>query len=70
MRNLQVLQQAAPRDTYAQFIEDNAVSIWDNARGPDDKLDLVWSGPYKAATASTQSSALDALVAAVALGNV
>jgi len=67
MRNLQVLHQAMPNPIFAKFIEDNADSIWMNARGPGDKLDLVWSGPYKSATASTQSSALDALVAAVAI---
>lgn len=69
MRGLQALQQADPQPQIAKFIEDNANSIWNNARGPGDKLDLVWSGPYEAATASTQSSALDALVAAVALGS-
>lgn len=67
MRNLQVLQQAMPNAKFGDFIQKNADSIWINARGPGDKLDLVWSGLYKSATASTQSSALDALVAAVAL---
>lgn len=67
MRNLQVLQQAMPNPIFAKFIEDNADSIWINARGTGDKLDLVWSGPYKSATASTQSSALDSLIAAVAI---
>jgi len=67
MRNLQVLQQAMPNANFAKFIEENGDSIWINARGPGDRLDLVWSGPYKSATASTQSSALDALVAAVAI---
>lgn len=67
MRNLQILQQAMPNPEFAKFVEDNADSIWTNARGPGDKLDLVWSGPYKSGTASSQSSALDALVAAVAI---
>ena len=67
MRNLQVLQQATGNQQYREFINKNADSIWDNARGPGDKFDLVWSGPYKGASASTQSSALDALVAAVAI---
>lgn len=66
MRNLQYLQQASPSDAYVQFIQDNAVSIWTSNRGFGDELGLVWSGPYdNAANASTQSSALDALVAAV-----
>ena len=67
MRNLQILQQTVPSPEFEKFIDDNANSIWSNARGPGDMLDVVWSGPYKAATASTQSSALDALVAAVAI---
>lgn len=67
MRNLQYLQQASPFDAYVQFIQDNAISIWTLDRGSEDELGLVWSGPYdNAANASTQSSALDALVAAVA----
>ena len=41
----------------------NADAIWNKDRGRDDKLGLVWSGPYMEATAATQSSALDALVA-------
>ncbi|KAF1356123.1 glycoside hydrolase family 76 protein [Delphinella strobiligena] len=65
MRNLQYLQQASPSDAYVQSIQDNAISIWTSNRGSGDKLGLVWSGPYdNAANASTQSSALDALVAA------
>ena len=67
MRNLQALQQATGNQQYKEFINRNADSIWDKARGPGDKLDLVWSGPYKGASASSQSSALDALVAAVAI---
>lgn len=69
MRNLQVLQQAAPVPAYKTFIDRNADSIWAKARsGQGNLLGLVWSGPFDAATASTQSSALDALVAAVAAG--
>ena len=71
MRNLQVLQQAAPEAAYKTFIEKNADGIWANARSiSGNVLGVVWSGPFDAATAgaSSQSSALDALVAGVAAG--
>lgn len=65
MRNLQILQEARPNDRYERFINDNAESIWLNDRGNGDQLGLVWSGPFISADAITQSSACDALVAAV-----
>lgn len=67
MRNLQLLQEASPQPDFKAFILKNADSIWANDRSQDNQLGLVWSGPFKSATASTQSSALDALVAAVAI---
>lgn len=72
MRNLQILQKAAPQDKYLKFIGANAASIWQydrETRGTFNGISLVWSGPYIApANASTQSSGLDALVAAQAFG--
>ena len=66
MRNLQILQQAVPNHRFESFIDDNADSIWLNDRGDGDQLGLIWSGPFVTADASTQSSACDALVAALA----
>ena len=66
MRNLQILQQAVPNDRFESYINDNADSIWLNDRGNGDQLGLIWSGPFVKADASTQSSACDALVAALA----
>jgi len=66
MRNLQTLQKAIPIDRVENFIRRNAESIWLNDRGDGHQLGLVWSGPFTGATASTQSSACDALVAAMA----
>jgi len=66
MRNLQILQAARPNETFERFIQQNADSIWVKDRGNGDQLGLVWSGPFTGATASTQSSACDALVAAMA----
>ena len=65
MRNLQILQAAVPSDRFENFINDNADSIWLNDRGNGDQLGLIWSGPFVKADASTQSSACDALVAAL-----
>ncbi|MHB1908211.1 MAG: glycoside hydrolase family 76 protein [Nitrososphaerales archaeon] len=49
------------------FLATQAASIWNNDRNAENKLGLHWGGPYIDASASTQSSALDALVAAVSL---
>ncbi|PQE05682.1 glycosyl hydrolase protein [Rutstroemia sp. NJR-2017a BVV2] len=70
MRNLQKLQQVSPDDAYLTFIAANAQSIWANDRDDGtNQLSVNWAGPFVApANASTQSSALDALVAAVAVG--
>jgi predicted alpha-1,6-mannanase (GH76 family) len=67
MRNLQKLHEASPEDQFLSFINTNADSIWDQDRGSDDELTLLWSGPFMSpANASTHSSAMDAIVAAVA----
>ncbi|GAQ38481.1 hypothetical protein ABZX51_011004 [Aspergillus tubingensis] len=67
MRNLQMLYQASPEDGVKQFLQQNANSIWQNDRGDGNQLGPVWSGPFTAADASTQSSACEALVAAAAI---
>jgi predicted alpha-1,6-mannanase (GH76 family) len=73
LRNLRILQQASPRPEFATFITKNADSIWANDRtisGSETLLGQVWSGPFVVpANATTQSSALDALVAAGAIAD-
>ena len=64
VRNLMALNDAFPDPQYVRFVDANADSIWANSRGADNQLGLVWSGPYDAEGAGSQSSALDALVAA------
>ncbi|KAJ6444617.1 glycoside hydrolase family 76 protein [Purpureocillium lavendulum] len=66
IRNLRYLHQAAPDTDFSDFIKRNADSIWSNDRDGA-KLGVSWPGPYVAATGPSQSSALDALVAAVAI---
>ncbi|KAL2811222.1 glycoside hydrolase [Aspergillus granulosus] len=67
MRNLKVLQDVAPNDTYAKVINASADSLWDNDRTDANGFGVDWSGPVESAkvNASTQSSAMDALVAAI-----
>ncbi|GAD94459.1 glycosyl hydrolase, putative [Paecilomyces variotii No. 5] len=67
MRNLQLLQQAAPSDAYVQVIQASANSIWNNDRNKSSNLlGVDWAGPFVTpADASTHSSAMDALVAAI-----
>ena len=69
MRNLAQLQAASPNDLYRQVIEANAQSIWANDRLSDNNsLSVDWAGPFVGwVNASTHSSAMDALVAAVAV---
>ncbi|KAJ9295714.1 CAZyme family GH76 [Paecilomyces variotii] len=70
MRNLQLLQEVAPSDAYVQVIQASANSIWNNDRNDTTNLlGVDWAGPFNVAPAdaSTHSSAMDALVAAIAV---
>ncbi|CEO58762.1 hypothetical protein PMG11_03466 [Penicillium brasilianum] len=67
IRNLQMLQQDSPNDIYKNVIEACANSIWENDRNDQNQLGVNWAGPFSSADASTHSSALDALVAAIAV---
>jgi predicted alpha-1,6-mannanase (GH76 family) len=67
MRNLQKLHAVAPNALFLRSIGANAASIWHYDHNSKNELGVVWSGPFVSpANASTQSSAMDALVAAVA----
>jgi predicted alpha-1,6-mannanase (GH76 family) len=55
------------RPAYRTFILANARSVWDNNKNASHQFGLRWTGPFDRADAARQSSALDALVAAVAL---
>ncbi|OTB08205.1 glycoside hydrolase family 76 protein [Hypoxylon sp. CI-4A] len=67
MRNLRYLQEAAPMDAIKNFLLTNADTIWSKNRNSQNELGGTWEGPYTNATAGTQSSALDVLVAAAAV---
>jgi predicted alpha-1,6-mannanase (GH76 family) len=64
VRNLRALDAIAPQSQYSRFVLTNADSIWSQTQPPDYHLGEVWTAPFGAADASSQSSALDALVAA------
>ncbi len=66
VRNLRILEETNSRNAlYEHFILTNADSIWSQSQPPDYHLGEIWAAPFGASDASTQSSALDALVAAI-----
>ncbi|PNY25975.1 mannan endo-1,6-alpha-mannosidase [Tolypocladium capitatum] len=69
VRNLRYLNTVAPNQAFENFITKNADSIWANDRNNQNMLGVAWTGPYVTATAGSHSSALDVLVAAIAVSN-
>ena len=72
IRNLGILQNASPEDAYLSFIDKQANSVWSNDRNTtNNELGPSYAGPLPQNlnnfNATTQSSALDALVAAASL---
>jgi predicted alpha-1,6-mannanase (GH76 family) len=65
MRNLAALYRVAPNARYRDFVLKNAESVWRGMRPPEYEIGTAWSQPYGDANASTQSSGVDVLVAAV-----
>ncbi len=73
MRNLGYLyrtlraenKDSSSYERYLQFIVTNADSIWAHNRTSQNQFGLKWAGPVDATDASRQSSALDALNAAI-----
>lgn len=68
VRNLGQLQAVKPDKRFARFIATNAVTILKDDQTPDHAFGQVWSGPPAAPNAVSQTSALDALVAAMTVG--
>jgi predicted alpha-1,6-mannanase (GH76 family) len=68
VRNLRILVATDPHAAeYKAFILKNADSIWSQTTADNDHLGEAWDAPFGASDASTQSSALDVLVAAAAV---
>jgi predicted alpha-1,6-mannanase (GH76 family) len=66
MRNLLYLYQQTGEDTYRDFLLRNADSIWLRNRKNGNQFGLRWTGKFDRNDAARQSSALDALNAAMA----
>ncbi len=64
VRDLAVLNAAAPQARFKEFFQRNAESIWRN-QDENHHIGVVWSGPSDPKTAASQVSALDGLLAAV-----
>lgn len=69
MRNLADLYQVTRKPRYYKFITRNAASIWTN-RNEKNQFGLDWAGALDQADAKRQTSAIDALNAAIALNTV
>jgi predicted alpha-1,6-mannanase (GH76 family) len=65
IRNLVRLNRAAPSAKYKTFVDTNADSIWRNNQGADHRFGELWEGPFDSGDGTRQTSALDALIAAV-----
>ncbi len=65
VRHLAYLYQETHTHAYRDFILRNADALGTRDRNAQNQFGLVWTGPFDAADASRQSSALDALNAAV-----
>ncbi|BAS55232.1 MULTISPECIES: glycoside hydrolase family 76 protein [Leptolyngbya] len=66
MRNLAYLQETSPKAQYKAFILKNADTVWAK-RNQRDQFGLSWSKKFDSADAARQSSAIDALNAAIPL---
>jgi predicted alpha-1,6-mannanase (GH76 family) len=66
VRNLMALNFVLQNRKYVTFASTNAESIWNHSRDSSNAFGQVWSGPFDAENAGSQSSALDAFVAAYA----
>jgi predicted alpha-1,6-mannanase (GH76 family) len=66
VRNLALLQHRSPHQRYAGFIQANAASILAH-QAADHSIGVDWTKPTTTATAATQTSGLDAVVAALSL---
>jgi len=65
LRNLVRLNKVKPSAKYKSFAEANAASIWANDQGPNHEFGDHWEGPFDSGDGTRQTSALDALIAAV-----
>lgn len=65
VRHLSELQAKTKDEAQRVFLTSNADWIWNAARNSKSQFGLTWRGPFDKADASRQSSACDALIAAI-----
>jgi predicted alpha-1,6-mannanase (GH76 family) len=71
MRNLAYLYKALPLPELQAYMKRQSDNLWTTSvRNADNEFDYAWEAPFAGATASRQSSALDALIAAVRSENM
>jgi predicted alpha-1,6-mannanase (GH76 family) len=68
VRNLMLLNRKSQIPGYRKFLIANANKIWSSNRNASDQFGFWWGGPFDLADAARQSSALDLLIAADAMG--
>ncbi|KAF2201595.1 Six-hairpin glycosidase [Delitschia confertaspora ATCC 74209] len=68
IRGLQKLHEAAPDEVFERTIRVNAESVWKNDRDAKGRMSTNWAGPVvEGANATTHSSAMEALIADIAV---
>jgi predicted alpha-1,6-mannanase (GH76 family) len=70
MRNLSYLYRASPLPEYQAYMRKQSDNLWNSNRNAQNEFGYEWHLPFDAASAGRQSSALDALIAAVRSGNM
>ena len=71
MRNLAYLYKAQPLPEYQAYMRHQSDKLWDTSvRNSQDQFGYAWEAPFDSANPSHQSSALDALIAAVRAANM
>jgi predicted alpha-1,6-mannanase (GH76 family) len=65
MRNLAYLYKTQKKTEYREFILHNVESIWNVSRNQDNQFGYLWNAPFDVADAARQSSAIDAINAAI-----
>ena len=70
MRNLAYLNRARPLPEFQSYMRLQSDQLWNSNRNAQSEFGYEWQVPFDTATASRQSSALDALIAAVRSSNL
>ncbi|HEY1534395.1 MAG TPA: glycoside hydrolase family 76 protein [Polyangiaceae bacterium] len=70
MRNLSYLYRANPLPEYQAYMRKQSDNLWNSNRNAQSEFGYEWDLPFDTASAGRQSSALDALIAAVRSGNM